>query len=432
MPEITHRAKYIFNLMIVDLMGAELILTGSRDEYISFQGPRIEYAPEPSGNGIFIRSHGLLNEATVRPQSIVFSRYRDYPSFFQTADERSAFPFDLFAAAFYMVSRYEEYLPFKPDNFGRFMAVDSIATAGNFLHLPIVNLWTELLKDHIIRVYPGLIFREKKFRFVPTIDIDHAFAYRHRSFMRTLAGYGRSVAEKKWDKVRRRTRVLLGVEKDPYDTYGYIREIHDRHGLVPLWFILFANYGGNDNNVSPSHEKFRSLLRWLDKSKTMGIHPSLTSARHPRAFSSEIKGLTRVLRRDILISRQHFLKTRLPQTYRQLIDNGITDDYSMGYATAPGFRAGIADPFPFFDLSSNRDTPLMLHPVVLMDVTMRDYLNVSPDEAMAAGRSFFDAIKAVNGEFVTVWHNESFEEGEKWNGWRRVYEDLLEYSQHEG
>jgi len=427
MPSITPRADYIFTLVFRDLIGADLVLTSHRDEFLSYTGPRIEYATEPSGNGIFIRAHGLLNEDAIRPQILFFSSFRDCPAFFATRDDRSAFPFDPFATAFYLVTRYEEYLSFEPDKFGRFKAADSIAAAGNFLKIPVVNIWAGLLRDHIIQVYPGLRFREKKFRFVPTIDIDHAYAYKQRRFLRTMGGYGRSLFGGKWGKVIQRTNVLLGLQKDPYDSYDYLKEIHDRYGLQPLYFVLFASHGKDDNNVSLSHKGFRELLRWLDQSETTGIHPSLTSTRHPRALNSEIKGLSRILHREIRISRQHFLKTSFPETYRQLLKHGITDDYSLGYATDPGFRAGIADPFPFFDLKRNHVTTLVLHPVTLMDVTLKDYCRVSPAEAMEIVRSFHDAIKAIKGEFITVWHNESFDERGKWKGWTKVYEEMLEY-----
>jgi hypothetical protein len=431
MPVITPRADYIFTLMIRDLMGAEMVLTDSREEYLSYKGPRMEYSAAPSGNGIFFWSQGLLGESQVRPQSVTFSRFRDLPAFFPSEDERSAFPFDPFAAAFYLVARYEEYLPFEPDRYGRFRAADSIASKGGFLEVPLVNLWTGLLRDLITAIYPGIRFRGKKYRFVPTIDIDHAYAYKGRRFLRTMGGYGRSVLHGNWGKVLQRTQVLLGFRKDPYDYYDYILEVHERCGLKPLFFVLFASYGKDDNNVSLSRHGFRELLRSLDSNEGVGIHPSLTSTHHPGALHAEIKGLSKVLHRDIRISRQHFLKNTLPGTYLHLLKNGITDDYSMGYASTPGFRAGIADPFPFFDLVHGKATSLVIHPVALMDVTMKDYLGLTPGEAKQTIGSFVNTIKSVNGEFVAVWHNESFDETGRWKGWDHVFEDLLEQAGNE-
>jgi hypothetical protein len=428
MPCLTLRAAYIFNLLFRDIIGLAIVLTDQREDYLSYEGPCLEYTKKSSGKGIFFYSHDLLIEKSIQPQQISFFRFHDRPAFFQVDDDNSAFPFDVFAASFYLVTRYEEYLPFEPDRFGRFRASESIAASGDFMTIPIVNLWALDLKDCIRQVYPSLVFKEKKFRFVPTIDIDHAFAYKQRSFFRTVGGYARSVLGGKMDKVALRSKVLLGIDKDPYDQYDYIREIHEQSGLKPRYFILFADYGKDDNNVSLSGTTFKNLIHKLDQGGTIGIHPSLRSGRYPEVFESEINGLENILDHRLIISRQHFLKVSFPGTYTQLIKYGITDDYSLGYATNLGFRAGIADPFPFFNLVSNHQENLILHPVSLMDVTLKDYLNKSLEEAIVTARSFVDTIKAVNGEFVSVWHNESFDESGRWKGWRNVYQDLLAYT----
>lgn len=427
-PQLTRRAEYIFSLILKDLIGAEIVITDRRDDYNSYSGPRIEYSTEPSGNGIFLHCHHLLMEQTIEPQTIELFTFNSYPVFFPVHDDRSTLPFDIFAASFYLVTRYEEYLPFKPDRAGRYDASTSIANKGNFLTIPIVNLWANLLKDNIREVYPSIRFLEKKFHFVPTIDIDHAYAYKQRTLYRTIGGYGRSLLEGNLKNLLQRTKVLLNIVKDPFDQYDYIREIHERCGLKPLYFFLFADYGKDDNNVSLSGKTVNRLLIALDEWGTLGIHPSLTSGINTVLLHSEIQGLAKVLGHRINISRQHFLKVSFPITYRLLIENGITDDYSMGYAGSPGFRAGIADPFHFFDLESNRTENLVIHPVTLMDVTLNDYFKLTPGHAIELSRKFIDAIKAVEGEFISVWHNESFDEANRWKGWRAVYNHLLSYT----
>ena len=428
MPCISERAEYIFSLLLRDLMGVELILTDRCEDYFSYSGPRIEYNDVPTGEGLFFQCCSLLQEKSVKPKDCKLFTYNNIPAFFPVKDKRSVLPFDLFAASFYLVTRYEEYLPFSPDKFGRFKASDSITTIGNFLKTPIVNLWVEMLKKHLGIAYPLLEFHEKKYRFVPSIDIDHAFAYKQHSLIRTLGGSFRSIMTGDLKKLAERMKVLLGRVKDPYDQYDYIREIHEQLGLHPYYFILFADYGRNDNNVSLSGSLFCKRIRNLDYRRTLGIHPSLTSGTNPDILQSEIKGLSELLGHHVHTSRQHFLKVSLPYTYHELIKNGITDDYSLGYASDPGFRAGIADSFPFFDLIANRAEKLIIHPVTLMDVTLKDYLGIAPTEAIALGRSFVNKIKAVNGEFVTIWHNESFDYSGRWKGWKEVYPEILSYA----
>jgi hypothetical protein len=116
----------------------------------------------------------------------------------------------------------------------------------------------------------------------------------------------------------------------------------------------------------------------------------------------------------------------LPETYQRLIDSDITDDYTMGYAQFVGFRASLATPFFFYDLDLEIETSLKLHPFALMDGTLKDYLKLEPSECMALIKPLIENVKKVNGEFITVWHNESFAENERWKGWRKVYEDIVE------
>jgi hypothetical protein len=134
------------------------------------------------------------------------------------------------------------------------------------------------------------------------------------------------------------------------------------------------------------------------------------------------------LNRDITKSRQHFLKLDLPTTYRNLINLDIRDDYTMGYALLPGFRASICDPFPFYDLDLESETKLIIHPFTVMDGTLRDYMNLGIEEAISSIHKLIDEVKAVEGTFISLWHNESLSDQQRWKGWRNVYESMIRYA----
>jgi hypothetical protein len=422
---VTSRIRYIFQIILGDLLGLEYSVTTDPESYRAFEGPKIAYLKEPQPDGIFIEAAGLLFEQVIFPHEIQAHRIDGIPILFPAGDVRSDMPFDPFAAAFYMVSRYEEYHRFHKDKYGRFPASDGIAFRGGFLEAPVVHHWAAALGKLLQKRHPGFVLRRPDYRFVPTIDIDHAFAYLHRPLFRMLGASGRSLLKGHFGDFAKRLQVLAKLAPDPYDVYDWLRNVHDRQALHPLWFILFADWGGNDNNVPVTSTAFHRLIVDLDRDGRTGIHPSLSSNKHPERLSAEYHGLCRVLGRQVVISRQHFLKISLPKTYNSLIRLGITDDYSMGFAAHPGFRAGIAIPFPFFDLSKNEQTALIIHPVALMDVTLKDYLRLNPHESLEIIQRVVSSVKETGGEFVSLWHNESLSEQGRWKGWRGVYEEML-------
>jgi len=425
-PGITSRVQYIFKLLLQDILGIEYRLTDLKEEFERFGGPRFVYDRIPVEGELFLETAGLLFEAGIYPHELQTTQVKGLPVIFEGRHPRSLLPFDPFSACFYMVSRYEEYSRHKKDKYGRFQVSESIASQGKFLEKPIVHLWAEQLALALLAYFPSLDLRPPDYRFIPTIDIDHAFAYRGRGMIRNMGSAGRSLLKGNVKDISLRFKVLSGMEKDPYDIYDYLHPLHLKMKLSPVYFILFASYGGDDNNISLRDKNFHRILRELDSDDGVGLHPSLSSNKHRDRLESEWRGLSGILGRDILLSRQHFLKISFPRTYRNLIKLGITDDFSMGYASHMGFRAGIAIPFQFFDLSNNEITALRVHPVAIMDVTLKDYLRLSPEESLETIRRVITTIKAVNGEFVSLWHNESLSESGRWKGWRMVYNEMLE------
>jgi len=424
-PSVTSRVQYIFSLLLKEMLGLEFSVITDCDEWMAYQGPKFNYAKVPAGDALFIESSELLFETGIFPHELKTFMHGEIPVLFKSENSHSALSFDPFAAAFYMVSRYEEYHREKKDKYGRFVASESIAWQGIFFDIPVVHYWTDILESLLIKHFPKIPVRRPEYRFIPTIDIDHAYAYRGRNLTRSLGGVGRSLVKADFSEIILRTKVLWGFAQDPYDNYEYICRVHKEYGLRPLSFILFADYGGNDNQISLANKDFRKLLLALDQIGTVGIHPSLSSNRHSEKLISEFRGLSDVLGHDVVISRQHFLKISFPKTYRSLIQIGITDDYSMGYASHLGFRAGIAIPYCFFDLSRNEPTNFRIHPVAVMDVTLKDYLRLNPQQSQEIIRQVIRKIKSVNGTFVSLWHNESLSDMGRWKGWREVYEELL-------
>jgi hypothetical protein len=426
----TNRFRYIVSLLLERMLGMEVVITDSAEAYLGHSGPGFTYGSAPLNDGLFFKAAGLLFENVIYPHEINPLRMNGIPILFPVDGARSALPYDPFAAAFYMVTRYEEYHAHKRDKYGRFQVRECVSVKGGFLEEPVVHLWAEAIYSLLKKYYPGLEVRRPKYQHTPTIDIDHAYAYLHRPLFRAAGAIGRSLLHGRFVDLLNRLKVITGSEQDPYDNYKYICDVHAPYKTSPLWFYLFADYGGDDNNIPVGSKAASNLLRQLDHDQRVGIHPSLSSNKHYLKLESEYKGLCRILDRRVTMSRQHFLKISLPKTYRSLIQIGITDDYSMGFASHPGFRAGIALPFPFFDLTRNEETPLIIHPVSIMDVTLKDYLRLTAENSLETISRMVEKIKSVDGEFVSLWHNESLSDSGRWEGWRAVYEAMLQMAAH--
>ena len=299
---------------------------------------------------------------------------------------------------------------------------------NGFLQKPVVNIWAMWIKELIRKRYSSFVFPEKKFQYISTMDIDNAFAYLEKGFTRTIGGYLKSLSTLNFKEIKERTLVLLGPEKDPYDTYDFQLEIIKKYQFGAIYFFLLGDYGVNDKNLPIESQKFQSLIKRIGDYAKVGIHPSYGSNKSKEQLKKEVDRLSNVLHRDVTKSRQHFLKLILPETYRNLIDLDITDDYTMGFASQVGFRASICTPFNFYDLDMEIETKLKIHPFAVMEGTLKYNMNIAPQDAFNKIKPLIDEVRAVNGDFISLWHNDTLSNKKQWIGWQNVYLEMIEYA----
>lgn len=427
-PELSPRITYIFNLILGNLLGLDFKFTVDREFYLSSSGPGMCYDVQPlrRDEEVFIMSAGLLVEKSINSHQFGFIDFEGSRAFFPVYGKSADMPFDVFSAAFYLVSRYEEYLPYMRDEHGRFAASSSMASQQGFLRVPVVNKWAIALGKLLKKKFADIIIHPTTYRFIPTIDVDAAWAYKNKGFVRTLGGYLKDIIALDLSEIRTRTRVLLRRQPDPFDTFGLMHNIHTEYGLKPWFFILFADYGLNDKNTPVNDADFQTLVKSIADYSRVGIHPGYASNNNPETLKREINRLSGVLKREIIASRQHFLKLNLPYTYRQLIENDIQMDFTMGFAAEPGFRAGMCTPFLWYDLEADVVTNLKVFPFAIMEGTLSDYMKLKPEEALVIITQLIAEVKKVNGTFISLWHNESLSDKKRWKGWIRVYKEMIE------
>ncbi|WP_028981274.1 polysaccharide deacetylase family protein [Sporocytophaga myxococcoides] len=422
-PQITNRLTYIFDFYFKEIFKSDYEFTTDAVKFKDYSEAKFSYGFKQVNDELFLEADPILFETTVSIRQIKIGIFNGIKTLFSVST--GSLPFDPFAAGFYMITRYEEYLPHKKDRHNRYKPESSIAISGGFLEKPIVNFWAQMIKETINNKYPQAITYSGTYSFLPTLDIDNAYAYKFKGILRTSLSFAQRLLKLEFNKLRKRIKIHLGKLQDPYDTYDKQRRIHQTYKITPNYFFLLGDYGKYDKNLPYDNEHMVKLVKSLGEEATIGLHPSYGSNTSEEKLLIEKKRLEGILSRPITKSRQHYIKLTLPGTYRNLLNAGIKEDYSMGYTTKIGFRAGTCSSFLFFDLEKNITTDLRVYPFAFMDSTLKFFQKVRSKEVINHITPLVNDVKKVGGQLIFIFHNESLGNERQWKNWGEVYEKVI-------
>ena len=361
---ISNRLQYIVNFIAKETGIGDIELTRDSEKFISFSGSKINYSKERiSEIEYWIKPHALLFENNIQQQHIRCFELNDNKAFFKSEGD---FSFDIFAASFYLLSRYEEYLPHGKDLYGRYAHENSLAFNEGFLNIPLINQWLQLFKRSLMKKFPSLTIKFPPFTFLPTYDIDEAYSYKHKELGRNIGAILKGLIKGEFKRLSLRRKVLNGIVRDPYDAYEWMDNIHTQYNLNPKYFFLVSEKTGKyDRNILPKEKELIALLKQHSGIYSIGIHPSWQSGDDTSLLKKEIQTVQTISEKEIISSRQHYIRFELPETFRHLINAGVKDDYSMGYGSINGFRASVASSFYWYDLEKEEQTDLLIASLLL-------------------------------------------------------------------
>ncbi len=330
-------------------------------------------------------------------------------------------PADILSSIFFMLSRYEEYDDSK-DAHDRSMAKNSVAFQHDFLEVPVVDIWIQYLRNALEKFFNIRIAANDSYEFLPTFDIDQVYLMKAKSTWRRLGTIAKSMLNFDFRYLK------ISKNNDPFDVYDWIINFHKKNNLQPIFFFLLGNYHRFNPNHHHKNSGLNDVIKKIQKLYRIGIHPSYFTMGNEGILIEEIKRLENIINEPVRISRQHFLRFKLPITYQYLIAQNIRMDYSMGYADAVGFRAGTCRPFYWYDIENECVTKLLLQPFVAMDVTLKNYMHLKPTEAILKMKELLNICKQYESPCAVLWHNSSLSEFDDWKGWRQVYVETLNFN----
>jgi hypothetical protein len=408
------RLEYILNVLLGESLGLKVSVTKSEEGFLKESGAKINYSDKKMEGILQIVPHSILSDYGVKDYVIeVLSNTRFFKIFFKTGGKE--IPFDLFGASFWLLTRYEEYLPHKADHLARFHYRSSLAYQYGFLDVPLVDLWLEELKKSLVNIFPDLQFSSKKYRFTSTIDVDNAYLYKSKGFVRTVAGFIGDLLKRNFSGLNERMAIISGKKEDPFDCYDFLINTHKERKLKCIYFFLLGDYGTNDKNIAATNRNFQELIKHVADYSVTGIHPSFGSNNSVQQLKVEVNRLSNITHRQISKSRQHFSILHFPGTYRDLLQAGISDDYSLGYTNRNGFRASFCHSYRWYSLEDESATALLIHPFVFTETTAEYFAKSGQGDVLSQAKKWIDIVKKYKGELVSVFHNDTLNEGMKEN-----------------
>lgn len=420
--KITPRLTYAFKHICKRILQIEVDFTSKVEDFIAHDSIKMSYTKQPLSNEVFVRSHSLLFEQGLSDLEIKVNNWDDTKGFFATG-EQSILPYDIFAGTFFLLSRYEEYLPHVKDDYGRFLASESLAYKHDFLDQPIVDVWAYKLKAILTERFPDYSFPKRTYTIAPVIDVPSAYKFKKMGLLRTIGGVFTDSFRFRFSQLYERFSVILGLKKDPYDTFNWLINRQKSVAFKFKVFFLIGAYSTYDKNISINKKQFVSLIKSVGDYCSIGLKASYFSLDNITRLKKEKTKLESVTNINLEAVRNSHSKLNLPDTYRNAVELEIKQEHTMGYTNLMSFRAGSCTPFLFYDLDYEVQTPLQIHPYHCMDYALLQF-NSQLDKKQSLQR-FIKKIKAVDGTFSPVFHNYSFSDDEQWSGFKDLFNLIL-------
>lgn len=319
---------------------------------------------------------------------------------------------DLIASTFFLISRYEECVRRDiRDQHGRFIGKESAASRHGFLQEPIVECYGDLLRDMLEMSGHEVKMMKPGFSHIYlTHDIDHPWMYsklwKINSIKLFIMNTLRLIRQKE----------LKRLFEDPYYTFPWLIEydgkVKEKYGEIfsSLYFIMTCGRSENDEGYVADLKRTKKLLEYLKRNDAeFGIHISYQAGNDISRIQNECNAYKSVVGTMATRSRNHYLMSKEPEDFNELINSGITDDFTMGFADGGGFRLGTCRAVKWIDPMGMKLTDLVLHPLLVTEskICNPDFMGLSFSEALDYYALQIDKIKKYNGEFIVLFHNSS-------------------------
>lgn len=428
--------KYIIHFLLGEDISPEIVdMVGYTNDVSEYE--KFKLIIQPSAffdNGVYETENSL--------PSLPLKIWEENPILFgepvvEMIENRKFVKADLIASTYFLISRYEETVCKNiRDEHGRFPGKESLPYRAGFIDRPLVDEYGKLLRQQLREMGIDVPESPRQIKKVYiTHDVDHIAHF--RDVRALLGGLLRSLKRPK-EGPKAMKSFFGGLRFDPWYTFPFLfntdNELRKKMGTERCEIITFIRSGGSKyKQDKPAanliHPDYKNLFRYIKRKKvSIGLHSSYEVGIRPHLINDEKNKIEKIIKTPIKYNRNHYLTSREPIDMLTLIDAGITDDFTMGYADMAGFRLGTCRPVKYINLKNRQITTLTLHPLPIMDRTLSDkrYMYMNAHEAYQYCTQLIDNVESYNGEISLLWHNNSVEKTAG-SYHRKLFRDIIKY-----
>ncbi|WP_316802176.1 DUF7033 domain-containing protein [Pedobacter nototheniae] len=411
---LTPRIKYIFNFIFKDILKAEVEFTGNSQYFSQSDHAKISYGDQPLGDELFFKSTGLLFSNKVEDFTLKTTTFGDYEVPFPV--EGSALPFDVFAASFFLVSRFEEYLHHKKSA-EDFKPSKSYQHKWKLLDKPIIDGWALILKNMIRKKYPAFKFHDKSFSHHPTINFK-ILPTAPDGFLLKTKFFFQAIFKKETEYFNSRFDKATGLSANHDLLITEVEKYFESKKNHPIYFIEFPN-------VPIEFIQKDKISKYLDDKAVGLLRPCANESQKAISIKDTILKLKKLYPAKVNLMSQQLEVLEFPTCYLKLLNSGITSDYSMGYANTPGFRAGTCTAFNWYDLQLEKVTPLNIKPYCITDTALE---HLPAKEALTLVEEYVAIVRFVDGTFYSSWQLKSLSNNLKVKKLKNLFKEMLKHA----
>jgi len=352
---------------------------------------------------------------------VIYGHNPESAGFFEVTEKRINWGLDIFGSAFFMLTRYEEFVNLHLDSRERFLGRYSLAYQESFLDRPIVNEYLELLWAALTILWPTLQRKSREYKVMLTHDVDVPFATIGIPKKFVLRSMGADLLLRRdpslaWRRVKSFFKIRHGDHTlDPNNTFNSIMDLSEKHGLISHFYFIAGHSAGDlDGFYSIDDPFIRTLMKQIYlRGHEIGLHPSYNSFQEPECIHREFEKLIRVadeegIQQSRWGGRQHYLRWKVPTTWQAWEDAGLDYDSTLSFIDVAGFRCGTCYEFSVFNLMTKKQLQLKEYPLIVMDITLFCQMNMPQVESLSLMQRLAQRCKIFNGIFVFLWHNNSW------------------------